>query len=360
MKFKFIKIWIFVFALTLSSTRINAQSILFNSIINESNNNINACLNVSVQLQNAFLDKDILLTIDCYDSKNSTKVFSYSTEFKMKSNILQLSSNNFKLLYSNNSYVDNGQLKNGEYRICGTAKLVYGNELIIDDCEYFFNIFYLPPNIITPFKNETVSTLYPNLIWTPITPALNSQLFSYRLSVYELLTNQSELEALTNNIPIYQTKVITNSLTYPISAMPLRYSKNYIWNVEGYVKNESVGKSEIGSFTIKYDSLPISQEQLNKLSFSRLTSINNNNIYSVTNFIPIQIENFNIDEGEITIEDINGKVLYTIEEDEIKMYPDNKIIILLNDIQLSKNKSYLIKYSLKPEPSKYIYFKVVN
>ena len=101
-----------------------------------------------------------------------------------------------------------------------------------------------PPRLIAPRDGDTVTTPYPQFVWTPPSPA--SPGVTYDLKLAEVMQGQTPEEALLANKPwLVQSRLSVTSLKYPTSARALDKGKAYAWQVAATSRGAEVGKSEV-------------------------------------------------------------------------------------------------------------------
>ncbi len=152
-----------------------------------------------------------------------------------------------------------GRLPEGEYSICITIRDIAGNSLATDICATFTIVYPAPPSLIFPMDGDSVITQYPVFTWTPLNVPPEYQL-RYVLTIVEVLSGQSDHQALLANIPQYDNdQLVTTNFQYPMDGLPLEAGKRYVWQVQavdqnGFPPSSNQGRSEIWSFVVRSSS----------------------------------------------------------------------------------------------------------
>ena len=109
-----------------------------------------------------------------------------------------------------------------------------------------------PPQLIMPYDQSVVDTKNPQLSWLPPVPAHLFTNLKYDFELVEMLPSQSALDAIQQNIPLFQQSFIsTTTLMYPQGAPALELDKLYAWRVIAKTGETRIGQSETWVFTIK-------------------------------------------------------------------------------------------------------------
>jgi len=111
----------------------------------------------------------------------------------------------------------------------------------------------LPPQLSYPANESVIDIQYPVLIWIPPRP-IEGMLVTYNLRLVEILKGQSLAEALLQNPPLLDLSGLSNTfLNYPVDATPLRADAHYAWQVSASSGGQSLGVTDMWSFTVKKD-----------------------------------------------------------------------------------------------------------
>jgi hypothetical protein len=112
-----------------------------------------------------------------------------------------------------------------------------------------------PLFLIEPYLKESICDKRPPFTWQPSLPAILGSL--YRVTVAEIVNNQSATEALAYNLPlINQSNIVAPMLFYPPAAKELQEGKRYAWQVTVYKDGMILNRSEIWVFTVKCNDTP--------------------------------------------------------------------------------------------------------
>ncbi len=115
-----------------------------------------------------------------------------------------------------------------------------------------------PPQLNTPFDRDTLSTPYPSFTWLPPAPLPLFSDLSYDIVIVEMQPGQSSMQAVQQNIPVYNTSNLEDlALLYPASNKALDTAKWYAWRVIARNDHQLVAQSEVWSFIIKGVRVPL-------------------------------------------------------------------------------------------------------
>lgn len=107
-----------------------------------------------------------------------------------------------------------------------------------------------PPELITPFDEESIEDSYSTIFsWLPPVPA-GLEIRTYNIRVVEILEGQNKTQAITSNPAWFEEQdLLSTSLVFPISARTFENGSQYAWQVEAFNQGSvSIGSSEIWSF----------------------------------------------------------------------------------------------------------------
>ena len=160
----------------------------------------------------------------------------------------------------------NGLLPFGDLEACYSFMVSQGENIVklVEECTELVIEPFRPPQLVMPFDQSVIETKNPQLSWLPPVPANLFSNLKYDLQLVEVLPNQSQEDAILENIPLFQQSSISfNSLQYPLSAPSLELNKQYAWRVVAKSNETYIGKSETWVFSLKEfhnaDSLIINQ-----------------------------------------------------------------------------------------------------
>jgi len=147
-----------------------------------------------------------------------------------------------------------GLLPLGKFQACYSLIEYDGDkvtEIVSEDCALVEVDALSPPILNLPNNNDTITTIYPNFHWLPPAPLNLFKNLSFDLLLVEVNANQSDGEALQENIPIIQGRDLKNLVfNYPASNTGLVNGKKYAWRVVAKNNRDFVAQSEVSSFYI--------------------------------------------------------------------------------------------------------------
>ncbi len=149
--------------------------------------------------------------------------------------VLQLE--NMQFSGSLNTLTTSGKLPPGNYQICVQLLDANGVELTSVQCRPFVQIQYQLPFLLTPNDKQWLdaNTAQTAIIfrWSNVTPA-SQELNTYRLQVYEVLTDQTPMQALRSNQPILLIEQQKSTQYIWRPQLSLKDSANhvFIWTVQ--------------------------------------------------------------------------------------------------------------------------------
>lgn len=205
----------------------------------------------------------------------------------------------------------------GQYQICIRVRTEDGQYLSAEEpsgCGYFNLNAAEPPQLITPFCGDEITTGNNNIVfsWTPPTGVIPASV-EYTLKIIELLPNQDPNQAfLSSTVPAFYEKTVftQTSLIYGPTDPPLEEGKSYAWQViarEAETNTPFIndGKSEVCWFKWNPATMNIA-----------IFPIDNN-----TKKPPTQT--FIIDPQPLPISSLKGKLLYKFKETQILFLSPN-------------------------------------
>ena len=147
-----------------------------------------------------------------------------------------------------------GRLPEGDNTTCVVVTDA-GGFVLAEDCATFSIVYPDPPYLVGPLDEAAMASGYPIFQWTPLQVPTAFHL-TYVLRVAEVLAGQTPLQALTANIPVFETTTGTTSLEYPLGGLPLVQGKSYAWRVQaldqnGYAASSNDGRSEVWTFAVE-------------------------------------------------------------------------------------------------------------
>ena len=143
-----------------------------------------------------------------------------------------------------------GKLPYGSYQVCYTFLSSSEGAIKGVNCSEIITQNPLPPYLISPANKEVIATTYPNLVWHGPSP-LDPTVVRYSIKLTRLKRGQSYGEALRQNPPYLNSSgLMQPRLPYPPTALPLHTGEEYVWQVEAYAGDYSLGITEMWSFRI--------------------------------------------------------------------------------------------------------------
>ena len=142
-------------------------------------------------------------------------------------------------------------LPTGKYNYCVKVIIVGGNAEEGDEyCDEIASDLNSYLYLVTPEDKDTVSTLYPLLVWNHSDPfSLLGPGEYYRMVVVALSPDQTAEEGITVNTPIYmKSNLEENQVQYPIDAPALEPGKHYGWEVQLVSNDVVTNKTEAWEF----------------------------------------------------------------------------------------------------------------
>lgn len=147
-----------------------------------------------------------------------------------------------------------GRFQDGDYEFCYEVEVADPkSQVVTDNVEQCFPAIIqqmTPLMLIDPAPEDIICNTRPSLTWQPPMP-IDIQT-RYRVILCEKKGDQTDIEAITYNVPIINVASIPSSkLFYPGSSPELRKGQEYVWQVTAYMGNTILTKSEIWTFTVK-------------------------------------------------------------------------------------------------------------
>jgi hypothetical protein len=142
----------------------------------------------------------------------------------------------------------------GNYRACYT---VYSgdrhaeNNILSEDCISLEVAPLSPPQLTMPADSANIQNIYPQFSWLPPAPMNLFNDLNYDLLVTEVREGQAALEAIQENIPIYNPKRVTAMVNnYPSSNKSLDTGRVYAWRVIAKNGETFAAQSEVWTFKV--------------------------------------------------------------------------------------------------------------
>ncbi len=143
-----------------------------------------------------------------------------------------------------------GTLPNGSYEICitlydNTTNMPLGNTCITQEV-----LSVSQSELIIPQDGELVTNGLPAFSWTPPRPIRSTANVTYTLSIVEVMSIQSGVDAMESNPEFHQISGLrTTVYQYPLSSKTFKQGKKYAWQVSCYIDNFFISKSDVREFT---------------------------------------------------------------------------------------------------------------
>ncbi len=155
-----------------------------------------------------------------------------------------------------------GRFSYGDYIVCYRVMTANNNTLLGELCQEESVRPFSPPELISPYDGENITTFLPLLTWKPPFPPGTTP-FEYTLRLVEVKERQDVIEALERNIPLLHRRGIFGTvLPYPGDAIRLETGKTYAWQVSVKAGNFELGVTEVWKFTIeKLDKTIVQKEE---------------------------------------------------------------------------------------------------
>jgi hypothetical protein len=125
-------------------------------------------------------------------------------------------------------------------------------EKILEECEIIEVEPLGPPQLVYPYHQEAIETQLPIFNWSPPSPMNLFTGMSYDLEVVDVFPNQTETDAIQQNIPLLrQAGISATTFPYPAGAPGLEINKKYAWRILVKTNQAVVARSEVWWFTLK-------------------------------------------------------------------------------------------------------------
>lgn len=143
-----------------------------------------------------------------------------------------------------------GRLPYGNYILCYQLLDVGTSSAVGQYCQEETVKPFSPPELVSPFDREEITTTYPLLTWKPPFPP-GSTPFEYAIRLVEIDARQHAVEALERNQPMLnQGGLFVTTMMYPGYAPKLESGKTYAWQVSARAGDFELGATEIWVFKI--------------------------------------------------------------------------------------------------------------
>ena len=255
----------------------------------------------------------------------------------------------------------NGFLPIGEYDACYTLSRQVGEifEVVTESCVHLTVEPLSPPLLNIPADQDTLEEVYPQFSWLPPAPLNIFNNLSYDFVLVQVQEGQSPYEAIQQNIPVYTEGNLTDIfLNYPASNAPLDTAKTYAWQIIAKDNNEFAAQSEVWSFYVKGDTIPVLV--VNKNPYVKLKQIPGASVFECEDILKIFYNNeandttLNYTISSLDSNDLNavvntGQVTVGFGENfiDIPLTGENRLLegdVYLFSITNSRNETWSAKF----------------
>jgi hypothetical protein len=213
-----------------------------------------------INTTNSALTLRVELTIS--DAKSGAPVLSASTKsFSINPGTTQINNAYLQpILYNvlgvgyNIDASSTGLLPLGDFAACYSFMAIQRENIVklAEECTELVVEPLGPPQLVMPYDQSVLESKNPQLSWLPPMPANLFSNLKYDLELVEVLPNQSQEDAVQQNIPVFQQSSVSfTTIQYPLSAQALQLNKLYAWRVIAKSNETYIGKSETWVFKIK-------------------------------------------------------------------------------------------------------------
>lgn len=249
-----------------------------------------------------------------------------------------------------------GQLSAGDYSVCyqfiplqgGTPNSSYCFEKEIRPFSQF--------NLLSPYDEEVVSLPNPILSWQPLRAFTRLNGLQYSLKLVKLTDqNQAPERAIAMNPPLFELANLTsNSLPYPMTALPLVDGETYAWQVTAHQGENETGKTQIWQFTYQVPKKERPKPKDYSYTYASTTSAGH---YTPTQEGSIHLaydNHYGLASLDYDVKSTDGSNNKQFEHPEIKLQPGLNLISLpIEKITNSKEDVFLVIRIKEPNGSTY-------
>ncbi|MBW7892076.1 MAG: hypothetical protein H3C48_13850 [Chitinophagaceae bacterium] len=347
------RIILYFILLTIFTANTSTGQIIFHFIPEAYARNLDALSTVQIQNVSAISNGQISITVR-ENSKRINVVEVTTPAFVIKQGVNVIPKNvfgNSLLKFGNNTY---GKIVNqtksfppGDYSFCFVFIPIEKGSLEFENCFDTFIEPLAPMQLLLPADQDTICLKRPVLSWQPPMPYSGSIYF--RLVLTEKRQARNGTEAMLKNTPLLLLDHITGTtLMYPANYPELKEGVTYCWQVVAYQQGVIISTSEVWEFTVKCKEEAVMDND----SYRELKSLVNGNYYITGQYLKFSfLNNYNIEEMQYTILDINERVNPVKHLPKIKLIPGlNKIEIDITEVGLKQGKTYILKVFPFNEP----------
>lgn len=307
----------------------------------------------TAQIQNTtplLFNGKIKITVRDINNKIVLLALTPSVSVRPGVNNIQALSAQSKIQFGNstsaNVIAQTGRFPESEYEYCfeftGTENKPAADEQVFENCYNYSIQPVIPLSLVYPEDGDEICNTRPGFTWQPAMPLMGS--YRYRIIVAEKKDQQVAVDALLNNVPVFeQDNIIGFTLRYPPQAPDLQKNKKYAWQIMVYESNTKIAQSEIWLFSINCDD---KKPDSSKESYRQLSGVLNGNYYMSSGTLRFSVINpYSPVNMQYSITDIADPVKEISNLPSVKVQTGlNKIDIALEDVNgMEVNKTYLLK-----------------
>lgn len=230
-----------------------------------------------------------------------------------------------------------GRFPEGEYEFCFEVTVGDPKTQAVDDIsETCFQSLIEPMGpllLIDPAPDDKICNTRPGFTWQPPIPFQRGA--QYRIIVSEKREKQTDIEAITYNIPVINIGgLYASTIFYPPKTPDLKKGSVYVWQVTAYGEKTILTKSEIWQFEIKCEE---EKKDPGTDSYRELKETEDGNYYVAGKMLRISFHNpYNTGSLNYSITSLSEP------EKKVKKLPELKLYAGLNkyEIDLSENSSF--------------------
>lgn len=143
-----------------------------------------------------------------------------------------------------------GRFPYGNYIVCYRVNDAENSAMLGEFCHEETIKPFSPPELISPYNTEEITTTLPILTWKPPFPP-GATPFEYTLRLVEVKEKQDAIEALETNAPLVNRRgIFSTNLPYPGDAPKLEMGKTYAWQVSAKSGDFDLGVTEVWVFQV--------------------------------------------------------------------------------------------------------------
>ena len=149
---------------------------------------------------------------------------------------------------------ENALLPPGKYKVCYSI-VVTGDKSMrpqTEDCLSFVVEPVAPPQLNTPVNAALLDASQPQFTWIPPAPVNLFSDLNYDLTLVALYENQSPLEGVQVNMPVYRVSSLRQPfMTYPAGSPALDTGITYAWMVTANNGRQYAAQTDVWTFRVK-------------------------------------------------------------------------------------------------------------